>query len=238
MLSSYQAIFQTLIQAPNSPVPLISPTQQTILINIARNQVAGEGECVRVYGSLAVTAPTQQYSFADITFPVGTTGVGNVGNVRLANYSLGSGTVYIRPRPWEWFHLYYLCNPVPQAGAPEVYAQFGQGVLGTLWFNLPDIDYTVNVDAVCYPIPLVDDSTAEAIPYPWTDAVPYYAAWYGMMNEQRQGDADRYMQRYKELMARARLMSNPSVMGTNYEQQPDPFRQNRLGISAGGGASA
>lgn len=237
MLDIYLAQFTSLIQAPNSPVPLISNTAATGYINTARNQVAGEGECIRSYASLAVVAGTQQYAFSAITFPVGTAGIQGVANVRLANYALGNGSVYIRPRSWEWFHLYYLCNQ-QTAAAPEVFAQFGQGENGTLWFNLPDINYNVSLDTVCYPIPLVTDSTVEAIPYPWTDAVPYYAAWLGMMNEQRQGDADRMMQRFKDLMARARLMSNPSVMPSNYAQQPDQFAQNRFGTVSRGQAGA
>ena len=232
-LSAYITAFNELIQAPNSPTPLISSAVATAYINTARNQIAGEGECIRVYASLTLTPGTQQYGFSAITFPVGTTGVQGVFNVRLANYALGNGFVYIRPRAWEWFHLYYHSTQ-QVAAAPEVFAQFGQGVNGTLWFNLPDAvnPYVISLDTVCYPIPLIDDSTVEAIPYPWTDAVPFYAAWLGMQQEQRQGDADRMMQRFKDLMSRARQMSNATVMPGNYEQSPDPFMAGRLGLSS------
>ncbi len=159
--------------------------------------------------------------------------------MRLANFSVpgASGATYVRPRAWEWFHLYYLSQTVPTAGPPEVFAQYGQGANGTLWFNLPDFPYVVSLDTVCYPMNLVDDSTYEVLPYLWTDAVPYYAAWLGMQNEQRQGDADKMMERYKELMGRARAASTPSVLPGIYQQQPDPFISNRLGISQGKGAA-
>jgi hypothetical protein len=217
---------------------LISTVAATGYINTARGQVAGEGECIRVYGTLTLAPPTQQYGFSAIEFPAGTEGVQGVLNVRLANFNIPGtpGATYVRPRPWEWFHLYYLSQNNPVAGQPEVFAQYGQGALGTLWFNLPDLPYVVSLDTVCYPINLVDDTTVEALPYLWTDAVPYYAAWLGMMNEQRQGDADKMMERYKDLMQRARGASTPSVLPGIYQQQPDPFLANRLGISPQRGA--
>jgi hypothetical protein len=240
MLNAYLSSFTNLIQAPSAPVPLISAAQATAYINSARGQVASEGECIRVYSTLAVTAASQQYAFSAITVPAGTQGVQGVLNVRLANYSIpgaSSGAIYIRPRPWEWFQLYHLSKSTPVAAPPAVFAQYGQGALGTLWFNLLDTDYTVNLDTVCYPIPLVDDTTFEAIPYLWTDAVPYYAAWLGMMQEQRQSDADRMMERYKDLMQRARKGSTPSVLPGIYAQGDDPFMTNRLGISPARGAA-
>jgi hypothetical protein len=235
VLNQYLAQFGSLIQAPNSPVPLISTASATNYINVARGQVAGEGECIRVYATLTLAPPQQQYGFAAIALPAGTQGVRGVLNVRLANFNVPGtpGATYVRPRAWEWFHLYFLSQNQPTAGPLEVFAQYGQGALGTLWFNLPDLPYVVSLDTVCYPINLVDDTTFEALPYLWTDAVPYYAAWLGMMNEQRQGDADKMMERYKDLMQRARAASTPSVLPGIYQQQGDPFMTNRLGISQG-----
>jgi hypothetical protein len=151
-------------------------------------------------------------------------------NVRLANYALGNGAVYMRPRPWEWFHLYFLCNQ-QVAGAPAVFAQFGQGALGTLWINLPDGPYTLSLDTVCFPSPLIDDSTSEALPYLWTDAVPYYAAYFALLTAQNTQAAAEMMKLYGMFVQKARGAANPSVMPMNYNQSPDPFLANRLGIS-------
>lgn len=216
-----------------------NPADLDSYINTARGQLAGETECIRVYASLALAANTQQYPFSSITFPAGTTGVQGVLNVRMASYALGTGAVNVRPRPWEWFNLYYLCHPVPQAKAPEVFAQFGQGANGTLWFNLPDLPYTVNLDTVCFPVTLTTDTTPEAIPYLWSDAVPYFAAYLAMLNAQKVDAADAMLKLYSVFVDRARKAATPTVMPRIYQGTEDPFLANRLGIrvAAGGGSA-
>jgi hypothetical protein len=240
VLTAYLTQFQNLIQAPSSPIPLISTAQATTYINTARGQVAGEGECIRVYASLTLAAPTQQYPFASIALPAGTLGVAGVLNVRMATYAVAGGQKRVVPREWEWFNDFVLATPVPVAGPPQYWAQFGQGASGTLFFNLPDEAYTIALDTVCYPSPLATDGDPEAIPYLWTDAVPYYAAWLGLMSLQRQADADNrangMMKRYEDLMARARRAATPSVLPGQFAQGPDPMAANRLGIQPGRGA--
>ena len=71
---------------------------------------------------------------------------------------MGTGQLWIRPRPWPWFSLYELSNPVPSQGPPKVWAQYGQGASGTIYISpLPDIAYTVQADCICYPSPLATD---------------------------------------------------------------------------------
>jgi hypothetical protein len=199
-------------------------------VNTARGQIAGEAECIRVYATLAVNAPTQEYPFSSITFPAGVQGVQGVLNVRMANYALGNGAVLVRPRPWEWFFVYYVCNQ-QVAKAPEVFAQFGQGALGTLWINLPDGPYTLSLDTVCFPSPLIDDNTSEALPYLWTDAVPYYAAYFALLTAQNTQAAAEMMKLYGMFVQKARGGATPSVEPFIYQQSPDPFLANRLGIT-------
>jgi hypothetical protein len=62
---------------------------------------------------------------------------------------------------------------------------------------------------------LASDATIEAIPYPWTEAVPFYAAWLALMTVQRQADADKMMVRYMELMSRARQETTPTFLPEN-----------------------
>jgi hypothetical protein len=213
-LTAYQTQFQNLIQAPNSPTPLIPVAQQTVYINYARNQIAGEGECVRVHATLALTANTNPYAFSSISLSTNTA-ASAVLAVRLA--VLTGASMPMEMRPWEWFYNYYLpTNLTAPTGTPTVMAQYLQGEVGNLYFNpIPNASFTLNLDVVATPIALVDDTTIEAIPYPWSDAVPFYAAWLGMMNEQRQGDADKMYERYEQLMLRARRMSSPSVLPGN-----------------------
>ncbi len=237
LLSAYEAATQQLIQALTSSVPLIDTPTLDGYINDARNQVAGEGECVVAYpATLAITAPTQIYNFSSIVLPPAAVlaGFGPVINVRQAAYLVANAQKQVYPRAWPWLKMYYLDQPVPDSGAPHVWAQFAQGVAGSLAINLPDIPYTLNLDVVCLPIPLVNGAspaTPDAIPALWDDAVPFYAAWRGMQNAQRQADADMMMARYKEMMARARSAATPSQMPGIYSQGPDPAMQNRYGIA-------
>jgi hypothetical protein len=239
VLTAYENSTRQLIQALGSTVPLIDTATLDQYINTARNQVAGEGTCVVAYpATLAVVGPQQGYAFSSIVLPAGITpGTGPVLNVRQAAYQAGTGQQLVYPRAWPWFKTYWLDQAAPIPGPPREFAQFGQGTNGTLWVTLPDGPYTLNLDVVCLPIPLVDDTTAEAIPELWQDAVPFYAAWLGMQNVQRQADADMMMGRYKELMNRARAFATPEQMPGLYSQGPDLAMQNRYGISPakGGG---
>ena len=164
MLATYLSQVRRLAQNPAAPVALYSDSDITSAINEARSQLAGEAACIRVMGSLAVTAGNQgPYAFTAINLSPAV-GVQGVMAVRTMLYSVGSGQAWIRPRPFEWFSLYILNDPVPQAGPPAVWTQYAQGANGTIFFNLPDLDYALSADTVCLPIPLVDDTTVEAIP--------------------------------------------------------------------------
>ena len=68
------------------------------------------------------------------------------------------------------------------------------------------------------PIAMVNGAipaTPEAIPEPFSDAVPFYAAWLCLMTLQRQADANLMLARYKELARRGRQLSTPTVLPEN-----------------------
>jgi hypothetical protein len=195
-----------LFQAATSVVPLISTPQLDANINSARAQVAAEGECIRATGTLTLSPSVQGYAFSSIT--TGNPAIPTVIAIR----SCSIGPLPLDVRGWEWFAAYYLGRS--GNGSPRIVAQQGQGVSGTVFFApIPTGSATASFDAVCLPEPLVDDSTPEAIPYPWTDAVPFWATWLCMMNAQRQADADMMFSRYEQIMMRlARMGSTPSEL--------------------------
>ncbi len=209
MLTQYETLTRALLQAPSSPIALIPTATLDSYINIARNQVAADAECIRVPGVLVLASSDQVYGFGEIAVPAGM-GVGAVITVRSAK--IGSQPIDIRP--WEWFAQYHLGSGL--AGKPIRAAQQGQGVSGTLYFDpTPNSGFTVALDVVCLPIPLVNDGTPEAIPQLWTDAVPFYAAWLGMLSAQRAPDAEMMMARYRELVMRGRQLATPSQLPDN-----------------------
>lgn len=250
-LTVYETNLQNLLQLPGAPATLYPTSNLDIWINIARGQLAGEGECIRAIGTLTTVVGQRQYNFSSLSFGLSaTTGIQGAINVRRISYNVASGQLWMTPREWEYFDLYCVNNPVPVNGPPSTWAQYGQGsatpstgsaATGSFWIDPPpDYVYTLNCDCTCYPIPLVNDGTIEAIPYLWTDAVPFFAAFYAFLTAQtgaRQDDADRMYNRYKEFMNRARMAANPSVNRSQYEQAADPASINKLGVqrSAQGG---
>jgi hypothetical protein len=117
-------------------------------------------------------------------------------------------------RAWEYFTAYFRGNA--SQGEPTEVAQQGQGANGTLFFfPVPNTTYIGLFDTVCLGNNLTDDASPEVIPPLWRDAVPFYAAWLAMMSLQRQGDAQMMMQRYHDLMRRARQLATPSELPEN-----------------------
>ena len=229
-LTSYETITQALLQAPSSPIPLIPSATLDSYINEARQQVAGQGQCVRAYADLTLVIGQRQYNFSAIT-GLGT-GVAGAFNVRQLWRQNAGGYKWLPPRPFEFFSLFALNNPVPANGQPAMWSQFGQGVGGNLYVDPPpDFAYACKVDVLGTPIPLVDDTTAEAIPAIWTLAIPFYAAWLGFQSLQRSADADKMMERFTQQMLFARNAANPSLMREDWQQSPDPMQANRLAVT-------
>lgn len=253
MLTSYITQTRRLLQLPQAPNSLYSDADLTSYINTARGQLAGEGECIRRFGTVDTVTGQNEYAFSDLDFGVAaTTGISGPINVRSLAYSIASGRRWITPRQWEWFNFYTLNDPLENNAAnwvePNVWAQFGQGAQpvagttigqgGSIYINRPNNAYTLYADCVCYPIPLVDDTTVEAIPYLWTDAVPFFAAYYALLSSQmqaRMADAKNYFNMYQEFVKRARQASNPSVLRFQYEQATDIVQAPKFGIKQGQG---
>lgn len=234
MLATYESLTQALLQAPTSPVPLVPTATLDIYINQARLQVSAQGGCIRVLASLPLASNTRSFPFSAIT-GLGA-GVGAVFNVRQLWLQVAGGYQLLTSRPFEWFGLYSYNNPTPVPGPPKVWSQLGQGESGTIYVDpVPDVAYTSNVDVLAVPIPLVDDSTTEAIPAIWTLAVPFYAAWLAFMSMTRQTDADMMFKHFQEQMAFARNAANPDLIPENWSQSPDLMLQNRLGVQAKAG---
>lgn len=206
-------------------------------VNVARGQVAGESECIRVYATLAITPPAQQYQFSAISFPAGTVGVADVLAVRNITYGVAQGRKKVYAREWEWFNRYVLSQPVPLASWPRYWAQYGQGAAGTLFVNLPDLPYTLSLDTVCLPLPLSADTDPERIPALWQDAVPYYAAYMGFLQTGDRDNAANMFQQFGTFMKRARMGATPTQLPHQFSGGPDMTVQNQLGIQQRGAAA-
>lgn len=221
MLNSYVANTALLLQNPGAPATLYSTANLTTFVNTARTQLAGQTECVRASVTLSVTSLTNIYNFSSITsLP---TGVQGVYNVRQSSRVNGTGYTYMGSRPYPWAKLYWLSGAAPAAAAPTEWSQFGIGATGSLVLDhVPNTSYVLSLDASCYPISLTTDSDPEAIPYAFTDAVPYMAAYYAYLSAQRTEDADAMLRRYEDFVKRAQKISVPTVLSGQYDQNASP----------------
>jgi len=235
VLSDYVLQTQQLLSNPPAANALYATSDLQSYINRARGQLAGDSESIRNYATLPIVAGQRQYPFSAVELAAPTAGIAGIFNIRYAWYLVGDGQKSLRARPWAWFAQYRLNNPTPPTGAPIVWSQYGQGDAGSIFVDpIPDVGYTLQLDTVCVPDTLVDDTSTEAIPYPWTDAVCYFAAYLAFLSAQsgaRQADADRMMQRYTEFKNKARVYSNPSILPYLYEQSPSPVRSSQLGLA-------
>lgn len=76
---------------------------------------------------------------------------------------------------------------------PAICSQFKQGTQGDFYFYpLPSQSIQAEWDVQCLPSDLTDDQSVEAIPDPWTDAVPYMAAHLALIELQNY-NAARFM---------------------------------------------
>jgi hypothetical protein len=84
---------------------------------------------------------------------------------------------------------------------PAYGSQFGQGTSGTLFlYPPPSQQYQMEWDCQCLPQDLIDDQSVEAIPSPWDDAVPWFAAYLAMVGLQNWNSARAFQEQYEKRM--------------------------------------
>jgi len=162
-----------------------------------------------------VTQAREEYSFSDFdlsTFP----GVKEIYYVRSASIIYSN---YRYSLPCYAFSIYQAMIrqfPYQYQYTPTFMSQFGQGALGTLFFYpLPSQSYQVELDCCCIPSDLTDNQSVEALPDPWTDAVPYFATMLAFQELQSLNNAKFYEDQFNRRClgysqyARAGRMTNP-----------------------------
>lgn len=210
MLASYQQQTQRLLN--DTAQQEYNLTDLTTYINTARGQIAASTQCVRFTGSLTTTGGTRTYALSAITGePSGCSGVLNTRMI--ARNISGAGAVFLEYRPWEWAFAYWFANPVQTNAAPTGWAVQEPGTLGSIFLNpTPDAVYTLSLDCVGIVANLASDTDPEAIPYPWTEGVPYFAAYLAYLNSQRAADAQEMFNRWQTFEAWGTKQTTPTVM--------------------------
>ena len=243
MLNYYITQTQRLLQNPGAPVSLYSTADLTSYINVARAQISRRRALHSTYWH-ADDCDWHSHVSILVDRVHGSWGAKALSMCALSFTMSVQEWRGLKCKSWPWFEFQRLNNPVPTSGAPTEWAQHAQGGAGTgtitnvgagtmssgsLWLDpLPDLVYTLNCDATCYPIALVADTDAEAIPFMWSDCVPYFAAYLALMGSQtstRIQQAQQLFALYEQFMQRARDFANPDPNNFAFEQSPDPFKR-------------
>ncbi len=123
----------------------------------------------------------------------------------------------LQPMIWSEFQAYYRSYNNGMQNYPTVWSQYAQGVAGSVYvWPYPSQYSQMDWDCYCIPVALANDSTPEAIPYGWTDCVPYYAAYLAYLDAQRSDDADKMFKMYTMFMKRARSFAETPFVPDYY----------------------
>jgi hypothetical protein len=114
------------------------------------------------------------------------------------------------------FQAYLRAYNTQSTNWPAVWAQYGQGVQGSVYLN-PIPSMTMQMEWDCYVLPedLRTDEDPEFIPYPFTTAVPYYAAYWASIPVNTDM-ANYYDQLYKRALKEARSWTDIAIFPDFY----------------------
>jgi len=229
MLLSYQTQTARLLGNPSGVPEDFLLSDITKFINTARSQMAAETKCVQVDVTFTLTVGRQAYTFPSI--PGNSLGVASITSVQTVSRPSGNGFLYLTVKPWEWFRTYVLNTTAQASGAPTLWTQYSPGGTGSVYVSpLPDSTYTLVLDAICQPLDLVLDSDIEAIPYPWTDAVPYFAASLALTANGNTELASFMYSKYTEFAGRAEMAARPAIPPDLFAGKHDMMLTNKLGL--------
>lgn len=107
--------------------------------------------------------------------------------------------------------------PLVFSYVPFYAAQLGRGTNTSLFFYpLPSQQFQLQLDLCCLPQDLIDDQSVEVLPDPFTDAVPFLAAYYAMNEMQLFNQAKYYKGEFDEWMKRYGVAVNPGRVMNPY----------------------
>jgi hypothetical protein len=93
---------------------------------------------------------------------------------------------------------------------PTVMGQYGQGTSGSLYmYPIPSSPYQMEWDCFCLPHDLTDDGDFEALPAPWTETVPFYAAHMCYLEMQNLNAGKFYLDLYDQMVHRYSSYARP-----------------------------
>jgi hypothetical protein len=233
MLSSYITDVQNLLNDSNGqffPLPTL-----TNFINKSRRRIAAASGCLRVIPPGVYTFPRQEiYQFSDWTALVQgvmpqAQSILSCRSVAVAIGGKWTNDGQLQGAGWKpmWKRVVfsdfqarfriYSNTFIGTISEPGWWAQFNEGPMGSIYLApIPGQQNPMEVDLTIIPQPLLTDDDADPIPYPWTDAVAYWAATLCLMQQQRTQDATAMAQTFNAELPFAAAVVCPTMIQNPY----------------------
>ena len=113
-------------------------------------------------------------------------------------YDFSTYQAMIRQYPFQYQYVPAFCS------------QFGQGTNGSFYvYPLPSQNYQYELDCFCLPQDLSTNLSEEALPKPWSDAVPYFTAHLAYSEIQKYNTARYYFEMFDQMMLRYGAYARP-----------------------------
>ena len=190
VLSSYITDTRRLLHDANGTQ--YSDAELTENINTGRKHVALDTACLRSLETVTLNAAQETYSVQAVTsLLTRAIDVVNItvlwGNQRVPLIQMVWSEFNANLRVWSNFQ-----------NMPACYSKYG-GPLGPIYIGpVPNTTYTSYWDVFYTPTDLVDDTTIDPLNYPFSEPVPYYAAYVAKFKQQAYGEAALYQEQYKQ----------------------------------------
>lgn len=237
MLSRYVSDTQALLNDTGGQF-FSQPTLNNY-INRSRRRIAAASGCLRVTPPGVMTFPNQEaYPFEAWKSLVQTALPGVQSILRCGSVAIAIGGQWAQQPNGTWIIQGGAWKPVWRRivwtdfearfriygrafygtiSEPGWWSQYGQGPIGSIYLApIPGQQQPMEVDLTCIPQPLLTDNDTEIIPYPWDDAVCYWAATLALLQQQRLADAQAMAQTFNAEMPLCASVVCPTMIQNVY----------------------
>jgi len=211
----------------------------TNYINRSRRRVCSASGCLRVIPPGVQTIPNQEiYSFSEWNPLIQEIMPSAQAILACRSLSIGIGGRWQQTTTGEWAILGGSWKPMWRRivwtdfqarfriygrtfmgtiSEPGWYSQYGAGPSGSLYLApIPTQALPMEVDLTLIPSPLLTDNDPDPIPYPWSDAVSYWAAVLCLIQQQRPQEAQAMMQLFNSDLPMCASVVAPQMIQTPY----------------------
>lgn len=190
-------------------------------ITFAGGGGAGAAATATLTSFVHTIANQEVYTFASLNSIVTATNPGARGIIGVQSIAVSWGSWKPMLKfcaAWTALQAYARSLNVLVQNYPLVWSQYAQGESGSIYlYPIPVQTAQMELDCFCVPIDLVDDTTVEAIPEPWTDAVCFLACYYAYLNGQRPDYAAKMLAEYKRYIREGRQAAQPTAIPDMYD---------------------